>query len=128
MAEGILEKPCELIAIVGIIVVLASCSLQPGTLKAQGSVTSSNPVSLAHIVGNKRSGMGNDSMQKYREYKITEGGKTLAVGKLHDGVGVSGGAKEVKCEFKFSRKLKAGLKFYTLDMGGVPGAQGFQRG
>lgn len=68
--------------------------------------------------------MGNDSMQKGKEYKITAGGKTLAIGKLDDGVGVSGSGG-VNCEFKFSQDVEAGLKFYTLDLGEFQGHKEF---
>jgi hypothetical protein len=119
------KKSRALVAIAGITVGLAACSSQPSTFIAQGSITSSTPASLGYTVGDKCSGMGNDSMQKGKEYKITAGGKTLAIGKLDDGVGVSGGAKGVICEFKFSQEVEAGLKFYTLDMGEFQGHKEF---
>jgi hypothetical protein len=48
----------------------------------------------------------------------------LAIGKLDDGVGVSG-SREVACEFKFSQEVEAGLKFYTLDLGEFQGHKEF---
>lgn len=68
--------------------------------------------------------MGNDSMQKGKEYKITAGGKTLAIRKLDEGVGVRG-SRGVDCEFKFSQEVEAGLKFYTLDLGEFQGHKEF---
>lgn len=111
-------------AAVGFIVGLAACSSQPSTITAQGTITSSTPASLNYKVGGDCDGMGNDSMQEGKEYKITSGGKTLAIGKLGKGVGVSG-ARGVVCEFKFSQEVEAGLKFYTLDMGEFQGHKEF---
>jgi hypothetical protein len=119
-----LKQALALLTIAGITVGISACSSQPSKITAQGSITSATPASLGYTVGGKCDGMGNDSMQKGKEYKITAGGKTLAIGKLGEGVGVSG-SRGVICEFKFSQEVEAGLKFYTLDMGEFQGHKEF---
>lgn len=94
-------------------------------ITAQGSITSSTPASLKYKIGGPCQGMGNDSMQKGKEYKITAEGKTLALGKLDEGVGIPGPRGGVDCEFKFSQQVPAGLKFYTLDLGDFQGHKEF---
>lgn len=113
------------IASVGLISVTAACSSAPSSITAHGTITSSTPVTLNYQVGGECDGMGNDSMQEGKEYKITADNKTLAMGKLGKGVGIQGPSGEVDCEFTFSQEVPAGLKFYTLDLGEFQGHKEF---
>lgn len=131
-----MNKALAIVASIGLLTATAACSSaqgnaaaketsSPETITAKGTITSSTPASLNYRVGGPCEGMGNDSMQKGKEYKITAEGKTLAMGKLDQGVGIRGADGRVECEFTFSQEVPAGLKFYTLDLGEYQGHKEF---
>jgi hypothetical protein len=119
-----LRKSLLIVASIGLIAATSACSSAPKTITAQGTITSSTPASLKYRVGGQCEGMGNDSLQEGKEYKITADGKTLAIGKFGKGVGIKG-SRGVDCEFKFSQDVPAGMKFYTLDLGEYQGHKEF---
>lgn len=120
-----MKQALAIVASVGLLATTVGCSSAPKTITAQGAITSSTPASLGYRVGGPCKGMGNDSMQKGKQYKITAEGKTLAIGELDEGVGIRSAEGGVDCQFRFSQEVPAGLKFYTLDLGEFQGHKEF---
>lgn len=87
------------------------------TFTAKITLTSSTPLSLGFTEGGECEGMGNDSMQEGKPWKIQAEGETIAMGELPAGVGVKNGSGPVDCHFEFTAEIPSGYGFYTIDMG-----------